>query len=326
MGVITHDVGVSRKPMVSVVRQIAKRVRYLPGVGNWHGLWDAIRSPYQRFLRVRGRVEIIESSAFLGHPGANPRDWQRIQKNSLLHNAQNVYSQRGDDGVIGEIFRRLHIAKGFFVEFGAWDGIYLSNTRWLFEQGWSGAYIEADPIKFAELKRNYAAFPHILCIQERVGLPGGDGKLIDQIAADNFLDRKIDLMIIDIDGLDYCVLETMTLRPTVVFIEGGFAWHPTFTQRVPDAVASKNLQQPLAVMIQIGLAAGYTPVCFNQNVYLVLNKLAHVFDAIRNDALTLWYDAWFNETDAFRRALQKNRRSNTFVRDQEGPEFEELPP
>lgn len=250
--------------MVSVVRQIAKRVRRLPGVGNWHDLWDAIRSSYQRFLRGRRRVGIIESSAFLRHPGADPRDRQRIQKNSLLHNAQNVYSQRGDDGVIGEICRRLHIVKGFFVEFGAWDGIYLSNTRWLFEQGWSGAYIEVDPIKFLKLRTNYAAFPHILCIQERVGLPGGEGKLIDQIAADNFRSRQIDLMIIDVDGLDYCVLETMTLRPTVVCIEGRFAWHPAFTRRVPDAVAARNLQQPLAVMIEIGLAAGYTPVCFNQ--------------------------------------------------------------
>jgi len=312
--------------MVSVVRQIAKRVQRLPGIENWHGLWDAITSPYQRFLRARGRVEIIESSTFLCHPGADPRDRQRIQKNSLLHNAQNVYSQRGDDGVIGEIFRRLHIVKGFFVEFGAWDGIYLSNTRWLFEQGWTGAYIEADPIKFAELKRNYAAFPNILCIQERVGLPGREGKLIDQIAVENFHNRQIDLMIIDIDGLDYCVLETMTLRPTVVCIEGGFAWHPAFTRRVPDAVAAKNLQQPLAVMIEIGLAAGYTPVCFNQNVYFALNKVAHVFDAIGNDALTLWYDAWLNEGDVFRRALEKHRRSNTLIREQEGPEFEELPP
>ena len=40
----------------------------------------------------------------------------------------NVFSQNGEDGIIEEILNRLEIQTGWVCEFGAWDGIYLSNT------------------------------------------------------------------------------------------------------------------------------------------------------------------------------------------------------
>jgi hypothetical protein len=41
-------------------------------------------------------------------------------------------------------------------EFGAWDGRKYSNTYQLIaNKGWSGVLIEADPVKFEDLKRTY---------------------------------------------------------------------------------------------------------------------------------------------------------------------------
>jgi FkbM family methyltransferase len=48
--------------MVSVVRQIARRVRHLPGIENWNGLWDIVRGPYKHFLDAGGGVEITVSN------------------------------------------------------------------------------------------------------------------------------------------------------------------------------------------------------------------------------------------------------------------------
>jgi hypothetical protein len=262
---------------------------------------------------------------FLWHPSSNPADRDRIQAESLLHFCKNVYSQRGDDGIIAEILRRIGIEKGFFVEFGGWDGLFLANSRVLFETGWGGVFIEADPKKFEELRRNYLGQGQIACINEWVGLPGSPGKTIDQIAAEHFPGREIDFMTIDIDGLDYLVVETMALRPKVVCVEGGFAWNPLFATRVVDEVASKNLQQSLPVMIEIGRAAGYVPVCFNQNLYLVRPELAQPFSKVRNDALTLWRDAWFNESEEFRAGLLRSRANSVRIRTAEGPGFLTLP-
>ena len=258
-------------------------------------------------------------------PFWTPSGDRRVQPKSLLLQGRNIYSQRGDDGIIAEIFKRLNIERGFFVEFGGWDGVFLANSRALFDAGWSGAFIEADTEKFGDLKRNYAGHEQILCIREWVGLPGGPGKMIDQIAAEEFAAREIDFMTIDIDGLDYRILETMALQPKVVCIEGGFAWHPKFTRRIPDAVAARNLQQPLSVMIDVGRAAGYVPVCFNQNLYLVLKHLADPFAGIQNDVLTLWQDAWFNESDSFRAGLTNFRGRNENIRREEGGDFSALP-
>ncbi len=257
-------------------------------------------------------------SALLWYPSANPADRKRIQPESLLHHCRNIYSQRGDDGIAAEIFRRLNISTGFFVEFGGWDGIHLSNCRALFEAGWSGAFIEADRNKFEELEKNYRGFERIICINQWVGLPDAKGKTIDQIAAENFPNRSIDYMSIDIDGIDYRILETTGLRPKVICIEGGFGFHPLLTRRVPDEIARKNLSQPLSVMIDVGRAAGYTPVCFNQNVFLVLNELAGPFDKIVKQPLTLWRDAWFNESDQFRAGMRRFRAGNGYVRAEEG--------
>jgi len=257
-------------------------------------------------------------SALFWYPGSNPADRKRIQPESLLHYCRNIYSQRGDDGIAAEIFKRLNITDGFFVEFGGWDGVYLSNCRALFEAGWSGAFIEADAKKFQDLKNNYREAERVICINEWVGLPGTRGKTMDQIASEHFPGRPIDYMSIDIDGLDYRILETMALRPKVICIEGGFAFNPLFTRRIPDEIARKNLGQSLPVMMDVGRAAGYTPVCFNQNVFLVLDELAGPFNKIVKQPLTLWRDAWFNESDQFRAGMRRFRARSSNVRAVEG--------
>ena len=49
------------------------------------------------------------------------------EHDDLLAHAADVWSSTGNDGIIAEIFRRLGRSTGTFVEFGAWDGVHLSN-------------------------------------------------------------------------------------------------------------------------------------------------------------------------------------------------------
>ena len=72
----------------------------------------------------------------------------------MLRFRSNVYSQNGEDGIIGEILRRLNIQKGTFIEFGAWDGVHFCNSRHLVEQGWDGIFIESDNDRFKDLVKN----------------------------------------------------------------------------------------------------------------------------------------------------------------------------
>jgi FkbM family methyltransferase len=59
---------------------------------------------------------------------------------------------------------------GYFVEFGASDGLYLSNTLLLERHfGWQGALCEPNPLWHAELRRNRSAYISGACIAERSG-------------------------------------------------------------------------------------------------------------------------------------------------------------
>jgi len=50
--------------------------------------------------------------------------------------AKNIYSQLGEDGILEIVspFLNKKIEDVFVIEFGAWDGIHLSNTFKLLEQ------------------------------------------------------------------------------------------------------------------------------------------------------------------------------------------------
>ena len=57
----------------------------------------------------------------------------------------NIYSQNGEDGIIDQINKLLGFNNNsnyWCVEFGAWDGVHLSNTYNLVRNGWNAVYIE----------------------------------------------------------------------------------------------------------------------------------------------------------------------------------------
>jgi ribosomal protein S27AE len=65
-----------------------------------------------------------------------------------------VYSQREEEKYILECFPGK--VDGSFLDIGAWSGTTFSNTRRLFELGWSGVLIEPAPGPFIQLMRTCA--------------------------------------------------------------------------------------------------------------------------------------------------------------------------
>lgn len=218
----------------------------------------------------------------------------RLSPNSLNRKAFWKYSQYGEDGIIHEIFHRLNIDRGFFVEFGAMDGITISNTRFLYEQGWEGVMIEPNTPDYETLCANYPPSSGVIPLNYFVTHKSGDsrGLLFDQIKELHFPDREIDFLSIDVDGADYYIFKSLQCRPKVICIEANFNWHPLMNDEVPESIAIQNQQQPLLLFIEQAKQMGYEPVCLTINLFLVREDLMNHFSDVPKDALTIWTDGW----------------------------------
>ena len=63
--------------------------------------------------------------------------------------------------------------EGHYVEVGAYDGLFASNTWGLAKRGWSGLLIEPVPELAESCRRNYAGFPKVQVVQSAVGRERG---------------------------------------------------------------------------------------------------------------------------------------------------------
>ncbi len=141
----------------------------------------------------------------------------------------NANSQNGEDGVLEWLFGKIGFKGKIAVEFGAWDGIYLSNIRYISsENQLKRVYIEGDRKKYEDGKENYKNQKDVLFINEYVGL-GKKYKTLDTILKENNVPNELDILSIDIDGYDYWIWDSLVeYRPRVVVIE----YNPTVSNSV----------------------------------------------------------------------------------------------
>ncbi|MHB8621931.1 MAG: ABC transporter ATP-binding protein [Sulfuricaulis sp.] len=141
----------------------------------------------------------------------------------LNQHKKTVFSQFGEDGIIERIFNIIGVKSKISVEFGAYDGIAMSNTANLIRNhGWSGKFIEHDSEMFNRLKENYAQYPDVQCINSKVSINNVEKLLIElEIPCD------FDLLSIDVDGNDYWIWKNIiNFKPRVIVIEFNGSYPP----------------------------------------------------------------------------------------------------
>jgi Methyltransferase FkbM domain len=189
---------------------------------------------------------------------------------SLLEHRHNVFSQFGEDGIIETIFRATGETTRWCCEFGAWDGMHHSNTRRLVDAGWNAVLIEADPHKFAELRRNNASNPRVVPVRAMVD---SETNRLESILADAGA-PELDLLVIDIDGPDYEVFESLQIRPRVICVEVVPGHDPESRTPVPREVAANTIGQPLGLFYDTAVERGYRLVSYYVNAFFVREDAA----------------------------------------------------
>jgi hypothetical protein len=188
----------------------------------------------------------------------------------LLRYRRNVHSQAGEDGVLAEILQRLSISQGWFCEFGAWDGKYLSNTYRLLENGWQGVMIEGDPKRYVDLyatAQNFSGRLHPIC---RFVAPSAGPDSLDSLLSNTPIPIDFDVLSVDVDGLDYQIWESLEkYTPKVVIIEVNSHYPPG----VEHVEVGNNACSSFTSMATLGNRKGYAPVLHTGNVFFVRNDL-----------------------------------------------------
>ena len=175
--------------------------------------------------------------------------------NSLARYRKTITSQYGEDGVIERIFEIIGAQNKWCVEFGA--GSDNNNTWYLVnEKDWRAVLIEAHPVYYKELVKNYVGNKRVICLDDFVHFKGGN--TMDVILKKTPIPRDFDFLVIDIDGHDYQVWEAVQeYHPRVVMIEynGNIPLDVSFVQP-PDSRVIRT-GSSLHALVELGREKGY---------------------------------------------------------------------
>jgi hypothetical protein len=208
----------------------------------------------------------------------------------LLAKRKTYFSQAGEDGLLEYILGRLPQTDGWCVEFGAWDGRYLSNTYHLItRRDYNAVLIELDPQRCLQLRENMKSYKAI-CLNAMVGFEGE--KRLDRLLAGTPIPHDFDLLSVDVDGDDYHIWKALVeYAPKVVIIEINFL----------DGPGVDNVHVPGAPMVW-----GVTSTSIKSMTELARSKgyslIAHVgcnAVYVRSEYRALFHATEFDPEDVF---------------------------
>lgn len=176
------------------------------------------------------------------------------------------YAQHGDDMVVLNVFKRVGIERGTYLDIGAHHPFELSNTALLYARGWRGVNVEANPDLIPEF---LAARPHDRNVHAAV-VGSGYGKdeitlwrvnrtsginstlaenlrghgatskvavpalTVAQIVCRDCDDKWPDFISIDAEGQDMDILRDIPPAASAVILIEARSQHTDFTQDIRD--------------------------------------------------------------------------------------------
>lgn len=179
---------------------------------------DAPLTTTERMLRDQGR-SLERVAQYLGEQELRRVVGTIADPGRLEHWGRKIYSQSDEDGILGEILKRIGAGPdaGIAIEFGVENGLQ-SNTYWLLRQGYTAVWLECNDRHVKWIRRFFADY-----------LDSGRLQLAHELVARDTIDtrlatlsggRPVSVLSIDVDGNDYWLWERVeAIRPAVVVVE-----------------------------------------------------------------------------------------------------------
>lgn len=235
----------------------------------------------------------------------------RQKRTSVLSDYEfKVFSQWGEDGILQFLTHNIEIANKTFIEFGVED-FFESNCRFLLMKDiWQGFVIDGSSRNIDRLMASYFYWRYPLSAKAAFVTRENVSKLLDVSG----FDHDLGILSIDIDGVDYFVLEQLQeWRPRILVAEynGVFGMqNPVSVPYKPDF--QRTRQHPsnlyygasLSAFVHLLQGRGYALVGVNSvgsNAFFVRRELLN--DMVRE----VWLEDCY-KTSCFRESRDSSGR------------------
>ena len=183
-----------------------------------------------------------------------------------------AFSQANDDGILLFLFSLLGTTNKQAVEMCVEQGIECNTANLILNHGWRGLLFDGDDAKLRAGRRFYARHRSTWLWPPTLAQAWITADGVNDLVRGHGVEGEIDLLSVDIDGMDYWVWRALTVvRPRVVVVEYQTAWGPEAAVTVPyDPQFDRFRQDPdywgasLAAFVSLGREKGYRLVGCNE--------------------------------------------------------------
>jgi len=135
------------------------------------------------------------------------------------------YSQNSEDGILLFIFSMISTTNKIVVEICASDGMECNSANLIINHGWNALLFDGDGENIDKGRRFYKTHADTFSLPPRFVHAWVTRSNINTLISNNNVSGEIDLLSIDIDGVDYWIWDAITcINPRVVVTEVQFVW------------------------------------------------------------------------------------------------------
>jgi hypothetical protein len=191
--------------------------------------------------RLRRELELAEQTS-VGSKTTQLKlmyDWQAMARRkeplpSLGDVEFRCFSQNGEDGIILYIFSLIGTKSKICVEVCSGDGIQCNSANLLLNHSWTGLLVDGDYENVKKGTEFYSKHPDTFIFPPKFVNAWVDRETVNDLIYRNGISGEIDLLSIDLDGVDYWIWEVIeVIQPRVVALETQCIWGEERSVSVP---------------------------------------------------------------------------------------------
>jgi hypothetical protein len=200
------------------------------------------------------------------------------------------HSQTDEDGILLFLFTIIGVSKKLCVEICAGDGVECNSANLILNHGWHGLLVDGNEELVEKGRMFYGRSPQTYVYPPKFVCSWITRDGINELVKTNGFTGEIDLLSLDLDGVDYWIWEALdVVAPRVVVLEYQDILGPDRNWTVPYSDNFSSAAYPntdgmpnfagasLSAFVKLGRRKGYRLVGTNRygyNAFFVKNGLA----------------------------------------------------